>query len=154
MRKHFEMVKRWINNPIVMAVIIIIFFMMVFFADRITYRLLEPFKSLVYGGASIFVIFSFFYKYQDSFSQEKHFGRVMQYIGRRTLDIYMIHYFLLPYHLDFMGKWFTANPNPTVEFFITTTIAAMAIALSVVIGNIIRLSPTLSYYLLGGKNNR
>jgi peptidoglycan/LPS O-acetylase OafA/YrhL len=137
-----------------MAAIIIIFFMMVFFADRITYRLLEPFKSLVYGGASIFVIFSFFYKYQDSFSQDKHFGWVMQYIGRRTLDIYMIHYFLLPFRLDMMGQWFTNNPNPTIEFFITTAIAAMVISLSIVIGNIIRLSHTLSYYLMGGKNNR
>lgn len=75
----------------------------------------------------------------------------MQYVGKRTLDIYMIHYFLLPFRLDMMGQWFTNNPNPAIEFFITTAIAAMVIALSMVIGNIIRLSPTLSHYLLGGK---
>ena len=75
----------------------------------------------------------------------------MQYVGKRTLDIYMIHYFLLPFRLDMMGKWFTDNPNPAIEFFITTAIAAIVIALTMVIGNIIRLSPTLSHYLLGGK---
>lgn len=63
----------------------------------------------------------------------------------------MIHYFLLPFRLDIMGKWFTDNPNPTIEFFVTTAIACMVMALAMVIGNIIRLSPKLSYYLLGGK---
>lgn len=149
MRKHFEIVKRWINNPTVMAAFIILFFMMVFFADQIAYRLLEPIKSLVYGCASIIVIFAFFYKYQDAFSHDKPFGRTMQYVGRRTLDIYMIHYFLLPNHLDFMGKWFIEHPNPALEFFITTAIVILVITLSMVIGNIIRLSPTLSHYLLG-----
>lgn len=151
MRKHIEVVKRWINNPIAMAAFVILFFMMVFFADRITHRLLEIIKSLIYGSVSIMVIFAFFYKYQSSFSQDRTLGRVMQYLGKRTLDIYMIHYFLLPFRLDMMGQWFTNNPNPTIEFFITTAIAAMVIALSIVIGNIIRLSPTLSHYLLGGK---
>ena len=151
MREHIEVVKRWINNPIAMAAFIILFFMMVFFADSINFSLWKPIKNIVYGGASIMVIFAFFYKYQPSFSQDRKLGKVMQYVGKRTLDIYMIHYFLLPFNLDFMGKWFTNNPNPTLEFFITTAIAAMVIALSIVIGNIIRLSPTLSHYLLGGK---
>ncbi len=151
MRKHIEMVKRWINNPIVMAAFIILFFMMVFFADKITFSLWKPFRNIVYGVASIIVIFAFFYKYQDAFSHDKQLGRAMQYVGKRTLDIYMLHYFLLPYHLNFMGKFFTGNPNPVIEFFITTAIACMVMALAIVIGNIIRLSPTLTYYLLGGK---
>ena len=151
MRKHIEVVKRWINNPIAMAAFVILFFMMVFFADRVTHRLLEIIKSFIYGSVSIMVIFAFFYKYQHSFSQERALGRTMQYVGKRTLDIYMIHYFVLPFHLDMLGQWFTNNPNPAIEFFITTAIALMVIAISIVIGNIIRLSPTLSHYLLGTK---
>ena len=150
MRKHMDVVKRWMDTPIIMAAFILLFFIMVFFADKITFSLWKPIRNILYGGVSIMVIFAFFYKYQHSFSQERALGRTMQYIGKRTLDIYMIHYFVLPFHLDTLGQWFTNNPNPAIEFFITTVIAAIVIALSIVIGNIIRLSPTLSHYLLGG----
>lgn len=151
MRKHMDVAKRWIETPKIMAAFIIVFFLMVFFADKIDFSLWKPIGRIVYGAVSIMVIFAFFYKYQHSFSNERRLGRVMQYVGKRTLDIYMIHYFLLPFRLDMMGKWFTDNPNPTIEFFVTTVIACMVIVLSIVIGNIIRLSPTLSHYLLGTK---
>ena len=151
MRKHLDVVKKWMETPIIMAPIIVVFFLMVFFADKITFSMWKPIRSIIYGSVSIMVIFAFFFKYQHSFSQDRYFGKVMQYVGKRTLDIYMIHYFLLPFRLDIMGKWFTDNPNPTIEFFVTTAIACMVMALAMVIGNIIRLSPKLSYYLLGGK---
>ncbi len=111
-RKHMEGIKRWIDTPIIMAAFVIVFFLMVFFADKITYTLWQPIRSLIYGSVSIMVIFAFFYKYRRSFSQDRALGRIMQYVGKRTLDIYMIHYFLLPFRLDMMGQWFTNNPQP------------------------------------------
>ena len=100
-----------------MAAFVILFFMMVFFADRITHRLLEIIKSLIYGSVSIMVIFAFFYKYQPSFSQDRKLGRVMQYVGKRTLDIYMIHYFLLPFRLDMMGQSDARYLSPAIPRF-------------------------------------
>lgn len=75
-------------------------------------------------------------------------GRGLQFIGRRTLDIYFIHYFFLPRHLDAVGVWFETNSNFIVEyiFAIVAAIAVMAVALGV--GAIIRLSPILSHILL------
>ena len=148
-RKHLDVAKRWIETPIIMAAFIILFFLMVFFADQISFYLWKPIRRILFGGLSIMVIFAFFYKYQHSFSQDRNLGRVMQYVGKRTLDIYMIHYFLLPQHLDMLGSWFAENANPAIEFFVTTIIVAMVIMLSIAIGSIIRLSPLLSYYLLG-----
>ena len=75
----------------------------------------------------------------------------MQYIGRRTMDIYMIHYFLLPLNLGFVGQFFADHVNPSMEFFVTSIIALLVILLSLIMGNVIRLSPLLAHYLLGEK---
>ena len=75
----------------------------------------------------------------------------MQYVGKRTLDVYMIHYFILPRHLKCFGQFFSENVNPVIEFFVTSIIVLLIIAVSVLIGNILRLSPFLSHYLLGEK---
>ncbi len=151
MRKHLDTVVKVIDHKFWMAFFVLLFFFMVFYAAKINFSWWSPICMLIYGGVSIIVIFAFFRKYQDAFSSNNKFGYWAQYVGKRTMDIYMIHYFLLPSNLNVLGNWFAKNPNPAVEFFITTVIACMVMALAMVIGNIIRLSPFLSYYLLGGK---
>ena len=150
-RKHIESFKKLTDNAYVMAGFILVFFFMVFFADKIEYPFWKPIRRLIYGGISIVVIFSFFRKYEPSFSSERKFGYCLQYVGRRTLDIYMIHYFFLPRHLDFLGNFFVEYSNPSLEFIVTTILSIIVIWISLVIGNTIRLSPKLAYYLLGNK---
>lgn len=151
MRKHILAVKKLIEQSIVMAVVIIVFFLMVLFSDYINLPMWKPVGAILYGGVSVWIIFAFFYKYQHSFSQDRLLGRTMQYIGKRTLDIYMIHYFILPRHLKCLGQFFSDNVNPVIEFFITSAIVLLIIFVSILIGNIVRLSPLLSHYLLGEK---
>lgn len=104
------------------------------------------------GISGIIVVFSFFYKYQDSFTKEKRVGRILQYIGRRTLDIYLLHYFFLPRNLHIVGDWFKANQNLSLEFFVSIALAAMVVALCLITSNIIRISPILANWLFGVKN--
>lgn len=151
MRKHILAVKKLIEQSIVMAVVIIVFFLMVLFSDYINLPMWKPVGAILYGGVSVWIIFAFFYKYQHSFSQDRLLGRTMQYIGKRTLDIYMIHYFILPRHLKCLGQFFSDNVNPVIEFFVTSAIVLLIIFVSILIGNIVRLSPLLSHYLLGEK---
>ena len=112
---------------------------------------INQFIVLFLGFSGSIVTFSFFYKYQDSFTKETKVGRVLQYIGKRTLDIYLLHYFFLPRNLQMVGEWFTENINPTLEFFVSLTLAAMVIALCLVVSNIIRISPLLANWLFGVK---
>ena len=151
MRMHLDTVVKVIDNKFSMAFFVLLFFFMVFCAAKIDFSWWSPICMLIYGGVSIIVIFAFFRRYQDAFSNNNKFGYWAQYVGKRTMDIYMIHYFLLPRNLNVLGNWFAMNPNPIIEFFVTTTIACMVMALAMVIGSIIRLSPSLSYYLLGVK---
>ena len=151
MRKHISAMKKCIEHPMWMSVIVMVFFLMVFCSDHITLPFWKPIGAIVYGGVSILLIFAFFYKHQTSFSHERILGRIMQYVGKRTLDVYMIHYFILPRHLKCFGQFFSENVNPVIEFFVTSIIVLLIIAVSVLIGNILRLSPFLSHYLLGEK---
>ncbi len=149
-KKYFQEFKG-LTNSNWMAFIIIAFFAIILFGDKITWSFWKPINMLLYGGLSIIVIFTFFEKYETSFISNTYMGYCMQYIGRRTLDIYMIHYFLLPRKLHIVGEFFTENINPLIEFFTTTAVAILVMACCIVIGNIIRLSPQLAHYLLGAK---
>ena len=74
----------------------------------------------------------------------------MQYVGRRTLDIYLIHFFLLPRALSEFTL-FKDYPMPILEFAASALIAIIIIALCLLISNVIRLSPTLAHFLFGAK---
>ncbi len=150
-RNSFEQFKRITDNPFYMAFFVIGFFFMIFFADLIDFPMWKPINMIIYGLLSIIVIFTFFRKYEDSFRNANKFGYCIQYIGKRTLDIYMIHYFVLPLNLNTWGDYFVNDVNPILEFLITTILVMLVIIASIVIGNIIRLSPLLSHYLLGSK---
>ena len=74
----------------------------------------------------------------------------MQYVGRRTLDVYLIHDFLRPRNLEFITV-FTDHPMPIIETTVTLTIAILITAGCLLIGNIIRLSPLLAHWVFGAK---
>ena len=152
-RKHFNGFVQFTDNKYAMALSILGFFGMVFYADHIDFSMWKPLNMLIYGVLSIIVIFTFFRKYETSFQSSTKLGYAMQYIGRRTMDIYMIHYFLLPLNLGFVGQFFANNVNPSLEFIVTSIIALLVILLSLIMGNVIRLSPLLAHYLLGAKKS-
>ena len=95
------------------------------------------------------MVFMFFRHYSDFFSDKTVLGRGLQFIGRRTLDIYLLHYFFLP-KLPMVGEFFRVNRHN----FILDTTAALAVALVVVAfcvltSQLLRVSPFLKKYLFG-----
>ena len=95
------------------------------------------------------IVFMFFRHYSDFFSDKTVLGRSLQFIGRRTLDIYLLHYFFLP-KLPMVGEFFRVNRHN----FILDTTAALAVALVVVAfcvitSQLLRVSPFLKKYLFG-----
>ena len=91
----------------------------------------------------------FFRHYQSWFTRERPVGRGLQYIGVRTLDIYLIHYILLP-KLPQVGVWFNQNrPNFVLEVTVTFSIAIVVIAFCLLVSQILRISPMFRQYLFG-----
>lgn len=154
-KKHFEKVEKLMDNGYLSAIWIISFFCLSIYVLHHGYfqhTVLTHLYLIVNGILGLMLVFAFFRKYQSSFTQEKAIGRILQYIGRRTLDIYLLHYFFLPYNLGFIGDFFATNPNQTLEFVVSMFIAIIVVAICLLVSNILRISTVLANWLFGVKN--
>lgn len=104
--------------------------------------------------SGITLIMIIFKEKESHLSSSTKLGTGLQYIGKRTLDIYFLHYFFLPYNLSFVGRWLERNPNPLLEVCTSMTLALIVIAFCLFTSIIIRLSPSLTYLLLGGSKRK
>ena len=104
--------------------------------------------NLMIGACGSMLILNFFIKYKIYWTN-CFIGQSLQTIGRRTLEIYLLHYFLLP---DLMYAAEYVNTSSTIiGLAISMAISILIIIFSLIIGNIIRLSPVLAFLLLGVK---
>ena len=147
-RKFFDTFVRLTDNQYVIAVLLAVF-SLTFLCRNVIAHVSYGINVLVLGFSGTILSFTFFRKQQSLFSQETLCGRIFQQIGKRTLDIYMIHYFVLPRHLGSLCEHMNLVENPTVEFFVSVAIAAFVIVICLLLSEIIRLSSSLSHVLLG-----
>ena len=97
----------------------------------------------------LMMVVTFFHYYQGWFTSETCMGRTLQYVGTRTLDIYLIHFIVMP-KLSFVGKWLNANqPNFLIDIMCSLIVAVPVIVLCCLISHILRVSPFLKKYLFG-----
>ena len=100
----------------------------------------------------LLVIFFSFYHYQDFFNKKNKFNSTILFIGKRTLDIYLIHYFLIP-DLQFLKPILEPNNMLLIQLILASLISITIIFFCLLISNIIRTSSHLSHYLLGAKKS-
>lgn len=98
----------------------------------------------------LFLVFALFYHYRNFFDSDNKFATSLRYIGRHTLDIYLLHYFLLP-KLPMFRSWAFQNKMIILEMSATMLLALLIIGFSLLISKIIRSSDFLGHYLLGAK---
>lgn len=147
-KEHFPRVEKLIDGKWLLAICVPFYFLVNAFRDLITVNDLIVSLSLSLSG--LIIVFSFFRKKQNLFTQDKVLGKSLQYIGRRTLDIYLIHYFLIPNNLDIVTV-FVDHPMPIIEATASLLVTLLIIAVSLLISNIIRLSPFLAHWMFGAK---
>jgi fucose 4-O-acetylase-like acetyltransferase len=75
----------------------------------------------------------------------------LQYIGTRTLDIYLLHYFVLPRFLILHSEPLRAYDCKLLEFITALSIALVVVGICLIVSYVIRLSPFLGHYLFGVK---
>lgn len=155
MKKYFSDVEKLFDGRYSSALLISLFLLIVLpykkFTEGIEDAYITDFLRLIVGCLGILVLLSFFRKYETSFTKDKKLGNALQYVGRRTLDIYLLHYFFIPRNLIFVGKFFNDFENPIVEFALTFVLAMIVVAVSLVVSNVIRISPFLAHNLFGAK---
>ncbi len=95
------------------------------------------------------IVIMFFRYYKDSFTHDKVIGRGLQYIGVRTLDIYLLHFILLP-KIPQVGAYLDANsPNFVLDIALAVPVALVVILFCCLTSNILRVSPVFKKYLFG-----
>lgn len=151
-RRHFDAFVRWTNRPWVLPAIAIAFFLiaMTSHRDNLPFEMFRFFVGGITGMWFVFTCFRLFF----SWLEKLHLSRLLQYVGTRTLDIYLLHYFFLPRFLLFYADCLKAFDSQFVEFWVILAIALIVLGLTLLVSYLIRLSPFLGHYLFGVKYER
>ena len=155
-RKYFPQFLKIASNGKVMTVIVICFFAISQIPQSdIFFR--EYFKFSIGGILGMTIIFALFrYLYTSCFfsplsSFFHHPSSILKFVGTRTLDIYLLHYFFLPEFLrPHATQLLTTIPSPLLPI-VVLLVALVVVALCLATCYILRLSPFLGRYLFGAK---
>ncbi len=150
-KKNFTLFVYITDNKYLIATCIGIFFFLQIVPCTTTFYVFQYLLYFFSGLTGIIMLFTYFRIYKDIFKKSKIIGKLLQYIGRRTLDIYLLHYFFLPYHMTSIGTWLSQHSNKSVDMLIILVLALWIIAISLLVSSFIRLSPFLGHYLFGVK---
>jgi len=150
-KKNFDKFIRITDNQYMIAVCLCLFLFTII--GPFDYNNIE-FQFITYlfaGLTGIIIVFTFFRRNESLFSKNTRIGFVLQYVGQRTLDIYLLHYLFLPNHMTQIGTWLSQYSNKSIDMLIILVISLWITAITLIISNIIRLSPFLGHYLFGVK---
>ena len=152
-KKYFKQIQVILDTKPVLTICLV-----VFFCANLYYRELDAshiaLLNLFTALTGIVIVLSFFRINQDWFKKDKVVGRCLQYVGRRTLDIYLLHYLLLPTNLKVHFTSLSEYPVPIIELTITIIVTLIIVMGCLVISRILRMSPILSYLLFGVRNRK
>lgn len=99
----------------------------------------------------LIIVVMFFRHYQDSFTKDTFIGSKLQYVGVRTLDIYLLHFILLP-KLPMVGQFLDSHsPNFVLDIVLSMSVALIVVYFCCLVSNVLRISPIFRQYLFGRK---
>ncbi len=95
------------------------------------------------------ITFMYFRHYKQYFTKLSPIGASLQYIGRRTLDIYLLHFLFLP-ELPSIGEFFNAHShNFVIDITLSVLVGLIIIGFCIITSNILRISPFFKKWLFG-----
>lgn len=159
-RQYFDILSRLLDNKYFTAIVVVLFAFIFYLYSAILsnpddgdlmLKIVSTIVESFIGFLGIIIVYSFFRKHDTLFDNTSKIGRSLQYIGRRTLDIYLLHYFFLP-RIPKVGEFLIASNNVILELIIGVGLSISIVGLCLCVSNIIRISPFLGKYLFGSRN--
>ena len=145
-KKYYGIVYRIMNNTSFMAVVVAMFFIIsiLFIND---YLVCLPIRITL----SLVGLFSIFYFFANNalFMKETIVGKSLQFIGRRTLDIYLLHYFFIQDSMSWVRNF--SIESPLILFVISLCTALLIIGVCLIISKFIRTNRLLGKLLFAAK---
>lgn len=148
-RRHFDGFIRWTSKPLVIALITAAFFLIASTShkDNLLFEMFRFYGGGITGMVMVFTLF----RLSASWFKKWHISKPLQYVGTRTLDIYLLHFFFLPRFLMVYADCIRSFDSRMIEFLTIMAVSFVVLALSLLASYVIRLSPFLSHYLFGVK---
>ena len=148
-RSHFDAFIRWTSKPAIIIIITVVFFAVAStpHIDLLWYEIL---RFYIGGITGMWMVFTFF-RLSISWLKKFRLSKPLQYVGTRTLDIYLLHFFFLPRFLMPYADQLRAFDSHLVEFLVIMGVSLVVLALTLLASYVIRLSPFLGHYLFGVK---
>jgi fucose 4-O-acetylase-like acetyltransferase len=155
-KRHFAVFIQWTNKLWLMALIVIGFVVIALqpHSDDVIMQYFIFSIGGILGMTMVFTIFRSLYTspllspYSSIFH---HPSSILKFVGTRTLDIYLLHYFFLPRSLQSYADQLQAYDSKLIEFSVVMLLAMVVVAICLLMSYIIRLSPFLGHYLFGVK---
>lgn len=88
-KMYYDWFDKSVNNKWVVTFIVLLYVLL--------YNISLKIPIAIFGFLGIVLIYRFFYFYKETFNTSTKVGTAFSYIGKNTLPIYFIHYFLLHY---------------------------------------------------------
>jgi len=146
-RRHFETFIWWTDKPVVLLVITTVF-VCVASTPHKDHLLYEILRFYVGGISGMIMVFSLF-RLSASWLQRIRLSKPLQYVGTRTLDIYLLHFFFLPLFLQTYSDQLQALDNSMIEFVVIIMISLLVLGVTLLASYVIRLNHFLGHYLFG-----
>ena len=112
------------------------------------YLLDKIFSVIVLPYTALFFVVALFVVSKDYFEKDNHISNNLCIVGRRSLDVYMIHYFFLP-ALPVLSSLVSPNNMIFFQIAVGLTVSIPIITISVFIGSLLRKSETISSWIFG-----
>ena len=155
-KRHFDVFIQWTNKLWLMA-LIVIGFIAIAIRPHSNDAIMQYFIFSIGGILGMTMVFTFFRHLYTSPSLSpyssifRHPSSILKFVGTRTLDIYLLHYFILPRFLMSYTDLLPAYDNKLAEFLVAMSLALVVVAICLLVSYVIRLSPFLGHYLFGVK---
>ncbi len=152
-KRHFDEFIRWTGKPVVIIAVVIGFALFAWYPH--SENKIATYLIFAIGGfLGLITVFTFFCSFSIYFTKDSWFGHSLQYVGTRTLDIYLLHYFFLPRFLLIYAPQLSAYNNSFLEFIIAISLSLVVVAICLSASYLIRLNSFLGHYLFGVKYER
>ena len=152
-KRHHRLWEKSLHNDKFITAVIIVFVacLFVIFHPRVSQYVPAVVAKVcvheVVKYAGVLIVFAYFRRNAEFFNAENNWVKSILFVGRRTLDVYLIHFFFLSFSMD--ALCFGTINLFVIQFFITVLLATLVMATSLGVGSIIRMSGFLARYLLG-----
>ena len=149
-KRHFEAFLRMTGKPSAVISVVIGFIIVAMIPH--TESVVAAYGVFAVGGIlGMTMVFTFFRHFEAFFTKEKLLGRSLQYVGTRTLDIYLLHYFVLPRFLLPFGTTLRSYNCALLELLTALALALIIVLICLAASYLIRLNPFLGHYLFGAR---